>query len=198
MFAHLYGARLCCIMSTLKIYGWVTLRVSGEHLKCYELGHLKSILRKVLEMPITQPAQDIITGWNFILHMLKQPIEQKGALMSMMHRNLMVILWLSASRICWICDGKYDIFKELSIEINPWETVSFFLEAFSPKKMLAVEWEEVAVSGHKKLRLFLCTIGLDFIPTRSYEIGMEVYGNLYDISALYISSVQFYCRLMSY
>lgn len=49
---------------------------------------------------------------ELLLHMLKQPIEQKGALMSTMQRNLMVLLWLSARRICWICDGTYEIFKE--------------------------------------------------------------------------------------
>lgn len=51
--------------------------MSAEHLKCYDLDYLKSTLQKVLEVPITQPAQDIITDWNFTFHLPKELIEQK-------------------------------------------------------------------------------------------------------------------------
>lgn len=54
--------RAVFVLPALNIDRWVMLRVSGEHLERFELGYLKSILRKVLEMPITQPARDITTG----------------------------------------------------------------------------------------------------------------------------------------
>ena len=49
--------------------------MSAEHLKCYELSYLKSTLQKVLELPITQLAEDIIIERNFIFHKLKELIE---------------------------------------------------------------------------------------------------------------------------
>ena len=78
---------------------------------------------------------------------------KKGALMSLLQGKLVLIFWLSASGICWVCYGQYEILKELCTEINPQETfVLLFLEACLPQKRLAVKWGEVAVSAHKKLR----------------------------------------------
>lgn len=125
----------CCIMPMLKIHGWVTLRRSVEHFNCYKLGYLKSTLQKVLEVSITQLVQDIITEWNFIFHMLKKLIEQKGTLMSTMQRNLTLTFWLSASGICWVCCGEHEIFKESPTEISPWE-ISFFWRFCYQRKCL--------------------------------------------------------------
>lgn len=48
----------------------------------------------------------------------------------------MLIFWLSASKICWACYGKHEIFKELSRDISSWETDFFFsfLGGFLTKK----------------------------------------------------------------
>lgn len=45
--------------------------MSVEYFEYNEVDYLKSTLQKVLKMPITQLAQDIITELKLIFHMLK-------------------------------------------------------------------------------------------------------------------------------